>query len=85
MAMPDRLPPLFCDIWHMVATYHCLLHRCVLIDNTKEQLFKSINLVIKFIKQVDDVERHKLHITHKILRKQILRDRALGADDRRIV
>ena len=34
MAMPDRLPPLFRHIRHLVATYHFLLHRCVLIENT---------------------------------------------------
>ena len=34
VAMPDRPPPLFRHIRHLITTYHCLLDRCVFIENT---------------------------------------------------
>ena len=50
VAMPDRPPPLFSHIRHLIATYHCLPDRGVFIENTQKQLLKSIKLIIKFIK-----------------------------------
>ena len=73
VAMPDRPPPLFRHIGHLITTHHCLLDRCVFIENTKKQLLKSIKLIIKFIKQINYAERLNinLHIMHKVLSTEV--------------
>ena len=55
---------LFRHVRHLIATNHCLVNWCVFIK-TPKKMFRTINLIIKLIKPVNDAKRQNLHITHK--------------------
>ena len=61
---------LFRHVRHLIATNHCLVNWCVFIK-TPQKMFRTINLIIKLIKPVNEAKRQNLHITHKVFPAKI--------------